>query len=751
MDVETAKEQALFDAALPMAGAAEREAFLNQACAGDAGLRARVARLLAAHTRSGDFFAESASHMIGADGDFSGAAELLANAAVGEDLIGKRVGRYKLLEQLGEGGCGVVYLAEQEEPVHRRVALKVIKLGMDTKNVIARFDAERQALALMDHPNIAMVLDAGSTETGRPYFVMELVGGVKITSYCDENRLTAHQRLDLFIQVCQAIQHAHQKGVIHRDIKPSNILVALHDGVPVPKVIDFGIAKAIAGRLTHDPAFTLEGQFIGTPAYMSPEQAELSGLDVDTRSDIYSLGVLLYELLTGRPPFDQKELVNSGMDKMRKTLRETEPRRPSVLLTSLANTDLTVTARRRHAEPPRLIKSLKGDLDWIVMKALEKDRQRRYETANAMAMDVRRYLNNEPILARPPSRYYRVKKLVQRNKGVYASGVAVALSLITALGVSTRLFFKEREARVEQAQLRQKAEFARAEAERARANEVQLRQEAEAREKVTQAWVLLDHGETEQADALLDPVPLELFSPSTEATKVFRELGTWNMLQGRWRQAANRYLVLVEVNQVDKDEQGTSVTFDFLTAAPLLIEAGDAPAYDRLRRKALVRLGGTSDPGGAEQLVKISLLLPGDDAIMKRMGPLAQLIADSLKNYQPQENGGWYLASWRALALALWEYRRGNFNQAVDWLEKCSRCPDQSPSCVAAVHILRSMACLQLGRNEQADSELALGRKMVNAYFGKKLEIGDDKAGRLGGWIMNPIFLREADELAKNR
>jgi len=389
-------------------------------------------------------------------------------------------------------------------------------------------------------------------------------------------------------------------------------------------------------------------------------------------------------------------------------------------------------------------------LDWIVMKALEKDRQRRYETANALAMDVRRYLNDEPILARPPSRYYRVKKLVQRNKVAYASGIAVALSLITGFGVSTRLFLQEREARFEQARLRQKAEEARAEAERARANEVQLRKEAEAREKVTQAVVFLSHGETEKADALLDSISVELFSPSTEATTVFRELGMWNMLQGRWQQAANRYLVLVQVNKVDKAEQGTSVTFDFLTAAPLLIEAGDTKAYDQLRHEALVRLGDTSDPGGAEQLVKISLLLPGDDAIMSQMEPLVQLIAASLKNYKQQENGGWHLASWRSLALALWEYRRGNFDTTLEWLQKSSSYPEQSQSCVAAVHILRSMAFFKLHQLEQAETELNVGREMIHAYFGKKLEIGNDKSGRLGGWIMNPIFLREAEGLSEN-
>jgi len=318
-----------------------------------------------------------------------------------DQAVGQSIGPYKLLERLGEGGWGTVYVAEQQKPVRRRVALKVIKLGMDTRQVVARFEAERQALAMMDHPNIAKVLDAGATETGRPYFVMELVRGVKITKYCDLNKLSTAQRLDLFIMVCQAVQHAHQKGIIHRDLKPSNIMITLHDGVPVPKVIDFGIAKATEGRLTDATIYTQLQQFIGTPAYMSPEQAEMSGLDVDTRSDIYSLGVLLYELLTGRTPFDPKELTSLGVDAMRRVIREEDPPRPSTKLSTLEADTLTATAKQRHTEAPHLIHGIRGDLDWIVMKCLEKDRTRRYETANALAADIRRHLSNEPIVAHP--------------------------------------------------------------------------------------------------------------------------------------------------------------------------------------------------------------------------------------------------------------------------------------------------------------------------------------------------------------
>jgi serine/threonine protein kinase len=356
-----------------------------------------------------------------------------------EEAAGTVIGRYKLLQPIGEGGCGVVYMAEQQEPVRRRVALKVIKLGMDSRNVIARFEAERQALAVMDHPNIAKVLDAGATDAGRPYFVMELIHGIRITTYCDQNHLSTRERLELFVQVCQAIQHAHQKGIIHRDIKPSNILVTLRDGVPVPKVIDFGIAKATSDQqLTDKTLFTQFAMFIGTPAYMSPEQAEMSELGVDTRSDIYSLGVLLYELLTGKTPFDARRLLEAGLDEIRRIIREQEPARPSTRLSTLTAADLTEIAKHRHSDPAKLCNLIQGDLDWIVMKAMDKDRARRYETANGLAMDIRRHLTGEPVTARAPSAGYKFGKFVQRNRGpVFAAGLLL-LAVVTGIVGTTR-------------------------------------------------------------------------------------------------------------------------------------------------------------------------------------------------------------------------------------------------------------------------------------------------------------------------
>jgi WD40 repeat protein/RIO-like serine/threonine protein kinase len=421
----------------------EREAYLQKACAGRPELLERIQTLLKASIVEDGFW------------ETSGQATTIApDDMVPTEDTGVVIGRYKLLERIGEGGMAVVYMAEQQQPVQRKVALKIIKLGMDTENIIARFEAERQALALMDHPHIAKIFDGGATEKGRPYFVMELVRGLPITEYCDQNRLSTRARLELVIQVCQAVQHAHQKGIIHRDLKPSNILVTLHDGRPTPKVIDFGIAKATLGRLTEKTLFTRFQFFVGTPAYMSPEQAQMSGQDIDTRADIYSLGALLYELLTGRTPFDPQEL--TSFEECRRTIQEKEPARPSSRVSTMPSAEITTTAARRQAEPAQLVRLLRTDLDWITMKCLEKDRTRRYESASALAQDIGRYLNGEAVEARPPSVKYRAWKYIRRNK----VAVVIASVVLLAAIVSTWQAFRATRAVWEQNRLRGDVETA---------------------------------------------------------------------------------------------------------------------------------------------------------------------------------------------------------------------------------------------------------------------------------------------------
>jgi eukaryotic-like serine/threonine-protein kinase len=426
------RAKSIFLNAAEIAAPDERQAFIETQCGGDEALRDEVLDLLQHQQSLGNFLDAPAAGL-----------DATLDRSVSE-RTGTTIGPYKLLQQIGEGGMGVVFMAEQTEPIQRNVALKIIKPGMDTRQVIARFEAERQAVAMMDHPNIAKVLDAGTTDSGRPYFVMELVKGVPITKYCDEKLLPLRARLELFVDVCQAVQHAHQKGIIHRDIKPNNVLVAEYDHQPTSKVIDFGVAKATAHRLTERTMFTELGQVLGTMEYMSPEQSKLNQLDVDTRSDVYSLGVLLYELLAGSTPFEGKRLKEAAFDEMLRIIREEEPPKPSTRLSSIDT--LPSIAANRHTEPSRLTKDVRGELDWIVMKALEKDRNRRYETASGFAADIERHLQDEPVEASPPSAMYRFRKFVRRNKASLVTAALIAMALVSGTVISTSQALRARKA-----------------------------------------------------------------------------------------------------------------------------------------------------------------------------------------------------------------------------------------------------------------------------------------------------------------
>ncbi len=581
------------------------------------------------------------------------------------------------------------------------------------------------------------MLDAGATETGRPYFVMEVVEGVKITDYCDQHRLDVAARLDLFVRVCHAIQHAHQKGVIHLDIKPSNILIIVQDGRPTPKLIDFGIARATGGQLAKHASASGAApgaSFVGTPSYMSPEQAETRGSDVDTRGDIYSLGVLLGELLAGLLPFDSPPPPSGAdVEELRRIIRERRARPPSALFAALAPAERERVSALRRIPARRLEAILRDDLDHIVLKALQPDRRHRYETANALAMDIRRWRDHEPVAAHPRGRLYLLRKLVRRNRGVFVAGTLVALALVTGLGASTWLFLRERDAR--------------AEAESARANETTLRRRAESREKISQAAVHLSHGDIARADTLVANLPLAHVPPSLECANLMRALGDWHALAGRWATAAARFEALTPALTRADPSDTDEISRNLLPAAAALCEHGDRILYERFRQTVISRFSLTTHPVVAEQIIKACLLMPADPETIRQLEPLAGVLINAVGDTAARVARDPNMSAWRALSISLLMYRQDDHAGAIDWGRRCLAYPSQNPARTAAAHAIITMAGHHLGLDDETRPGLVQSREIVAVRFLDGLDAGDSAEGFWFDWVNARILLREASDL----
>ncbi len=708
-------DSAIFRAAAKLSPE-QRGDFLKEACGNNQGLRDEVESLLRAHDPDGSFLQSPALAV-----------------TVNQRMIerpGMMIGSYKLREQIGEGGFGVVYVAEQEKPVRRKVALKLIKPGMDTEEVIARFEAERQALALMDHPNVARVFDAGTSDGGRPYFVMELVQGVNITEFCDRNCLPARQRMELFADVCRAVQHAHQKGIIHRDLKPSNIMVTLHDGKPVIKVIDFGVSKALSQRLTEKSIYTAYGQMIGTPAYMSPEQAEMSGLGIDTRSDIYSLGVLLYELLTGQTPLDANRLRASGYAEIMRIICEEEPPRPSMKVSTLGE-KATVIAKQRQTNPDHLRRDLAGELDWIVMKCLEKDRGRRYETANGLVRDIERYMRDEPVEACPPSTWYRLSKFTRKHRALLSTTAAfvalLAVGTIVSSWLAVRSTVAERQAQVARAEALQALENEKA----ARGEAITAKENAEwAAKRLSTATQLANEGiefyylknrtaalkKFEDATEVEDKLPTIYFY----RRMLYTEIGLWDLAADDY---AKSFFLTARNHWTTCSEH-----------AELRYYLGDEPGY-RDACQEFLRQYGRHSHSDVQMRLLIACCLSSKPVIesVDLSSRAETLFAASDK-------------AWHQSAAALAFLRAGNNQRVIEICDKIFAPGNNSPGGVHRLnHATRAIALHASGRDDEARMSLSQLEVAINQW---SQEMVDGPVGTMPiswqDWLEAQILYREA-------